>query len=98
MQGCWCIRRGGALPSVEAPSGAAAMPRLRELHPLGAWTDDSRELVACPQDACPEIARPQDYTRAVLNASPVPRRSRVSQHNFRRVRVTSPEPFGWPDG
>ena len=61
-------RCGDALACVEAPSAAAALRRSLDLHPLGDWTDDARELVVFPQDAYPDHAGPHDYTRAVLNA------------------------------
>ena len=48
------------------------MRRSLDLHPLGDWTDDARELVVFPQDAYPDHAGPHDYTRAVLNAEPPP--------------------------
>ena len=79
MEGWWCVRHGDALACVEAPSAAAALRRSLDLHPLGDWTDDARELVVFPQDAYPDHAGPHDYTRAVLNAelSPPPcRRAR----------------------
>ena len=72
MEGWWCVRYGDALVCVEAPSAAAALRRSLDLHPLGDWTDDARELVVFPQDDYPAHARPHDYTRAVLNAEPPP--------------------------
>ena len=72
MKGWWCVRYGDALACVEAPSAAAALRRSLDLHPLGDWTDDARELVVFPQDAYPDHAGPHDYTRAVLNAGPPP--------------------------
>ena len=72
MDGWWCVRYGDALACVEAPSAAAALRRSLDLHPLGDWTDDARELVVFPQDAYPDHAGPHDYTRAVLNAEPPP--------------------------
>ena len=77
MRGWWCVRYVDSLAWVEAPSEAAAVRRSLELHPLGDWTDDARKLVAFPQDAYPDHAGPHDYTRAVLNANPAPRRRRV---------------------
>ena len=68
MKGWWCVRFGDSLAWVEAPSEAAAVRRSLDLHPLGDWTDDVRQLVAFPQDAYPDHAGPHDYTRAVLNA------------------------------
>ena len=70
MKGWWCVRYGDALACVEAPSAAAALRRSLDLHPLGDWTDDARELVVFPQDAYLDHAGPHDYTRAVLNAEP----------------------------
>ena len=72
MEGWWCVRYGDALACVEAPSAAAALRRSLDLHPLGDWTDDARQLVVFPQDAYPDHAGPHDYTRAVLNAEPAP--------------------------
>ena len=72
MEGWWCVRYGDALACVEAPSAAEALRRSLDLHPLGDWTDDARELVVFPQDAYPDHAGPHDYTRAVLNAGPPP--------------------------
>ena len=72
MEGWWCVRYGDALACVEAPSAAAALRRSLDIHPLGGWTDDARELVVFPQDAYPQHAGPHDYTRAVLNAEPPP--------------------------
>ena len=72
MEGWWCVRYGDALACVEAPSAAAALRRSLDLHPLGDWTDDARELVVFAQDAYPDHAGPHDYTRAVLNAEPPP--------------------------
>ena len=72
MKGWWCVRYGDALACVEAPSVAAALRRSLDLHPLGDWTDDARDLVVFPQDAYPDHAGPHDYTRAVLNAEPPP--------------------------
>ena len=61
MKGWWCVRFGDSLAWVEAPSEAAAVRRSLDLHPLGDWTDDARDLVVCPQDAYPEHAGPHDY-------------------------------------
>ena len=73
MEGWWCVRYGDALACVEAPSAAAALRRSLDLHPLGGdWTDDARKLVVFPQDAYPDHVGPHDYTRAVLNAEPLP--------------------------
>ena len=72
MQGWWCVRHGDALAWVEAPSAPRALRRSLDLHPLGDWTDDARELVVFLQDAYPEHAGPHDYTRAVLNVEPPP--------------------------
>ena len=41
----WCVRYGDALAWVEAPSEAAAVRRSLDLHPLGDWTDDARDIV-----------------------------------------------------
>ena len=57
---------------VEASSAAAAVRRSLDLHPLGDWTDDARELVVFPQDAYPDHAGTHDYTRVVLRAEPPP--------------------------
>ena len=76
MEGWWCVRHGDALAWVEAPTGADAVRRSLDLHSLGDWTDDARELVVFPQDDYPENAGPRDYTRAVLNAEPSPPRRR----------------------
>ena len=70
MDGWWCVRYGDSLAWVEAQSEAAAVRCSLDLHPLGDWTDDARELVVFPQDAYPEHAGPHDYTRAVLNVGP----------------------------
>ena len=51
VKGWWCVRYGDALACVEAPSAAAALRRSLDLHPLGDWTDDPRELLVFPQDA-----------------------------------------------
>ena len=72
VKGWWCVRYGDALACVEAPSAAAALRRSLDLHPLGDWTDDARQLVVFAQDAYPDHAGPHDYTRAVLNAEPPP--------------------------
>ena len=74
MQGWWCVRHGDALAWVEAPSAPQALRRSLDLHSLGDWTDDARELVVFPQDAYPENAGPHDYTRAMLSAEPSPPR------------------------
>ena len=81
MEGWWCVRYGDALACVEAPSAAEALRRSLDLHPLGDWTDDARELVVFPQDAYPDHVGPHDYTRAVLNAEPSPlERRRARPH------------------
>ena len=82
MEGWWCVRHGDALACVEAPSAAQALRRSLDLHALGDWTDDVRELVVFPQDAYPENAGPHDYTRAVLRAHPSPPRWRGSPSRF----------------
>ena len=82
MDGWWCVRHGDALACVEAPSAAQALRRSLDLHALGDWTDDARELVVFPQDAYPENAGPHDYTRAVLRATPSPPRWRGSPSRF----------------
>ena len=68
VKGWRCVRYGDALAWVEALSETAALRRSLELHPLGDWTDDARELVVFPQDVYPDHAGPHDYTRAVLTA------------------------------
>ena len=70
MKGWWCVRYGDALAWVEAPTQADAVRRSLDLHPLGDWTDDARDLVVFPQDAYPDNTGRHDYTRAVLNARP----------------------------
>ena len=70
MEGWWCVRYGDALAWVEAPTEAEAVRRSLDLHPLGDWTDDARELVVFPQDSYPDNTGRHDYTRAVLNARP----------------------------
>ena len=75
MNGWWCVRFGDSLAWVGAPSEMAAVRRSLELHPLGDWTDDARNLVVFPQDAYPDHTGRHDYTRAVLPAHP-PRRHR----------------------
>ena len=77
MEGWWCVRYGDSLAWVEAPTAAAAVQRSLGLHPLGDWTDDTAELVVFPQDAYPENTGAHDYTRAVLNANPPPKRRRA---------------------
>ena len=71
MDGWWCVRHGDALACVEASSAAQALQRSLDLHALGDWTDDARELVVFPQDAYPENAGPHDYTRAVLRSASI---------------------------
>ena len=77
MEGWWCVRHGDALAWVEAPSAPAALRRSLDLHRLGDWTNDARELVVFPQDDYPDRAGPHDYTRAVLSAEPSPPRRRT---------------------
>ena len=48
MKGWWCVRYGDALAWVEAPTDAGAVRRSLDLHPLGDWTDDARELAVFP--------------------------------------------------
>lgn len=86
MKGWWCVRDADALAWVEAPSEAAAVRRSLDLHPLGDWTNDERQLVVFPQDAYPEHAGPHDYTRAVLSARP-PSRRRGSSRGASRART-----------
>ena len=74
MEGWWCVRHGDALACVEAPSAPEALRRSLDLHALGDWTDDARQLVVFPQDAYAENAGSHDYTRAVLRAPPSPPR------------------------
>ena len=76
MKGWWCVRYGDALAWVEAPTQADAVRRSLDLHPLGDWTDDARELVVFAQDSYPDNAGRHDYTRAVLEANPSPPRRR----------------------
>ena len=82
MDGWWCVRHGDALACVEASSAAQALRRSLDLHALGDWTDDARELVVFPQDAYAENAGPHDYTRAVLRAHPSPPRRRGSASRY----------------
>ena len=82
MQGWWCVRHGAALACVEAPSAAQALRRSLDLHALGDWTGDARELVVFPQDAYAENAGPHDYTRAVLRAHPSRLRRRGASSRF----------------
>ena len=82
MQGWWCVRFGDALACVEAPSAPEALRRSLDLHALGDWTDDARELAVFPQDAYAENSGPHDYTRAVLRAHPSPPRRRGSPSRF----------------
>ena len=81
MKGWWCVRHGDALAWVEAPTAAEAVRRSLDLHPLGDWTADARELVVFPQDAYPDNTGRHDYTRAVLKAGPAPRRRRARPHS-----------------
>ena len=84
MKGWWCVRHGDALAWVEAPTEAEAVRRSLELHPLGDWTDDARDLVVFPQDSYPDNTGRHDYTRAVLEANPSPpRRRRARPHSAR---------------
>ena len=71
-KGWWFVRYGDGLAWVEAPSAQQALRHSLDLHLLGDWTHDARELVVFPQDAYPDHAGPHDYTRAVLNAEPPP--------------------------
>ena len=72
------MRYGDVLACVDAPSAGVALRRSLDLHPLGDWTDDARQLVVFLLDAYPEHAGPHDYTWAVLNAEPArPARRRV---------------------
>ena len=64
------MRYGDALAWVETPTQADAVRRSLDLHPLGGWTDDARNLVVFPQDEYPANSGPHDYARAVLNARP----------------------------
>ena len=63
MQGWWCVRNGDALAWVEAPWVPQALRRSLDLHALGDWTGDARELVVFPRDAYAENAGPHDYNR-----------------------------------
>ena len=98
MEGWWCVRQGDALAWVEAPSAAAAVQRSLELHPLGDWTDDAGALVVFPQDAYPEYAGRHDYTRAVLNAGPPPRRRRPAPRSRGRFTRSHASPRLSPSG
>ena len=90
MEGWWCVRYGDAVACVEAPSAAAALWRSLDLHPLGDWTDNARELVVFPQDAYPDHAGPHDYTRAVLNAESLPpERRRARPRGSRSILAIS---------
>ena len=88
------MRFGDVLAWVAAPSETAAVRRSLDLHPLGDWTDDTRQLVACAQDAYPENSGPHDYTRAVLNAVTAPRRRRRARTP--RAPPCAPLPRGRP--
>ena len=83
----WCVRFGDSLAWVEAATAVAAVERSLGLHPLGDWTDDAGELAVFAQDAHPENAGPHDHTRAVLNASPPPRRRRTGPREPRPAHV-----------
>ena len=84
MDGWWCVRYGDALAGVEAPTEAEAVRRSLELHSMGDWTDDSRELVVFPQDAYSENSGRHDYTQAGLEAHPSsPRRRRAGPYRGR---------------
>ena len=48
-----------------------------DLHRMGDWTNDARQLAVFPQDAYPENSGPHDYTRAVLSAEPSSPRRRT---------------------
>ena len=64
MKGWWCVRFGDALAWVEAPSEAAVVRRSLDLHPLGDWTGDARDLVVFARDAYPEHAGPPPLPRS----------------------------------
>ena len=98
MDGWWCVRHGDALACVEAPSAAQALRRSLDLHALGDWTDDARELVVFPQDAYPENAGPHDYTRAVLRAHPSPPRRGGSASRFALTCVAAVAALGLVTG
>ena len=49
LEGWWCVRFGDALAWVEALSEAAAVRRSLDLHSLGDWPNDVRELVVSSQ-------------------------------------------------
>ena len=51
MKGWCCVRYGDALAWVGAPTDVEAVRRSLELHFLGDWTDDARELAVFPQHA-----------------------------------------------
>ena len=98
MEGWWCVRFGDALACVEAPSAAQALRRSLDLHALGDWTDDARELVVFPQDAYAENAGPHDYTRAVLRATPLPPRRRGSSSRFALTCIAAVAALGFVAG
>ena len=102
MDGWWCVRYADALAWVEAPSAPAALRRSLDLHALGDWTDDARELVVFPQDAYPENAARHDYTRAVLRAEPRPPRrcprARGSRSRFALACVAAVATLGLAAG
>ena len=85
---------GDALACVEAPSAPEAIRRSLDLHALGDWTDDARELVVFPQDAYAENAGPHDYARAVLRATPSPPRRRGSPSRFALTCVAAVAALG----
>ena len=87
MESWWCVRHGDALAWVEAPSALQALRHPLDLHPLGDWTDDARQLVVFPQGGYPDHAGPHDYTRVVLNAEPPPRSRRRARLTKLRSRV-----------
>ena len=45
------MRSGDALAWVDAPSEADAVRRSLDLHSVGDWTDDARQLVVFPSHA-----------------------------------------------
>ena len=58
MVGWWCVRHGDSLAWVQARSAPAAIRRSLDLHALGDWTDDGRELVVFPRMRTPGMRGP----------------------------------------
>lgn len=70
MKGCWWVRFGDALAWIDAPSEATSVRPALDLHRLGNWTDDARNLVIFPQHAYPHNSGSHGCTRAALNVRP----------------------------